>query len=380
MTTAHAQPVTWVRDTVGRNGRRTANALRLLGGLDRPRTGCTPHVVIWRQDRVSLRRYRAGMGPGRPPVLLAPSLINRSHIWDLRPGDSFVEGLLERGYDVYLIDWGVADERDAVNTMATYVDGYLPAAYAAATQAAAGTAPAVLGHCFGGVIATLWAATVAEQPPALVALGVPTNWAEMGPLSHITQQGRLDPEDVLDATGNVPPATLMRAFQMLRPRVDLAGYVTLWDRLDDRRATQAIWALTDWAHDHVPFPGAAFVEMIRTLSRDNGLFTGEVLLGDTPRTLASITCPFLNIYGTHDHVTPPDSVSPLTGLVGSAHADTVALKAGHIGLLVGGSARKQTLPTVTDWLASLANSDEAEPRVTTTPPRRPNAARRSQSR
>jgi polyhydroxyalkanoate synthase subunit PhaC len=348
-------PLTTVRRTADRNVRRTANALRLLGGLDRPHTGCTPHVVLWRRDRASLRRYRDGAHPGRPPVLLVPSLINRSHIWDLRPGDSFVEGLLERGYDVFLVDWGVADERDADNTMSTYVDEYLPAAYAAVTEAA-GSPPAVLGHCFGGVIAILWAATVPppDQPPALVALGVPTNWAEMGPLSHITQQGRIDPEDVLDRGGNVPPGTLLRAFQMLRPLGDLAGYVTLWDRLDDRRAVQAIWALTDWAHDHVPFPGAAFIEMIRRLSRENGLFTGEVLLGDTPRRLADISCPFLNVYGTHDHVTPPASVAPLTGLVGSARADAVALKAGHIGLLVGGSARRQTLPQITEWLAAVA--------------------------
>src|SRR6184192_1736669 len=140
-----------------------------------------------------------GTGPApipAGPVLLVPSLINRSHIWDLRPGDSFVEGLLSRGYDVFLIDWGTADERDSDNTMSTYVDHYLPAAYAAATRAA-GSPPAILAHCFGGVIATLWAATVPEQPPALVALGVPTNWAEMGPLARVTQQARLDPEDVL---------------------------------------------------------------------------------------------------------------------------------------------------------------------------------------
>ena len=344
-------PVGSVRTALGRTGRRTANALRLLGGLDRPRTGCTPHVTVWRQDRVSLRRYGAGTGTSGSPVLLVPSLINRSHIWDLRPGDSFVEGLLQRGHDVFLIDWGVPNERDADNGLSTYVDEYLPAAYAA-VAAAAGTPPAVLAHCFGGVIATLWAATAAEQPPALALLGVPTNWAEMGPLSHITQQGRLDPEDVLDGSGNVPPATMLRAFQMLRPLGDLAGYVTLWDRLDDQRAVQAIWGLTDWAHDHVPFPGATFVEMVRALSRDNAMYTGEVSLGDTVRRLAEIRCPFLNVYGTHDHVTPPASVEPLAGLVGSARADTVALKAGHIGLLVGSSARKQTLPLVTEWLGT----------------------------
>lgn len=347
-------PAGWVRDTVSRNAKRTTNALRLAAGLDRPRTGCTPHVTVWRRDRVSLRRYRAGMEGRRPPVLLIPSLINRSHIWDLRPGDSFVEGLRARGYDVFLIDWGVPDERDAGNTVSTYVDDYLPAAYEAATTAA-DAAPAVLGHCFGGVIATLWAASTPKQPPALVALGVPTNWAEMGPLATITQYARIDPEDVLDRTGNVPPTTLLRAFQMLRPLGDLVGYVTLWDRLDNRQAGQAIWALTDWAHDHVPFPGAAFVEMIRQLSRENGMFTGEVLLDGSPRKLSAVSCPFLNVYGEHDHVTPPASVTPLADLVGSAVRETVKLRAGHIGLLVGGTSRKQTLPAVTEWLESVTS-------------------------
>ncbi|NMN98407.1 alpha/beta fold hydrolase [Antrihabitans stalactiti] len=357
MTSAISRPVNWVRRSVDTNVKRTANGLRLIGGLDRPRTGCTPHVVLWREGRATLRRYRAGADGGRPALFLVPSLINRSHIWDLRPGDSFVEGLLDYGYDVFLIDWGTADKRDAVNTMSTYVDEYLPAAYAAAT-AAAGSSPVVLGHCFGGVIATLWAASTTEQPPALVALGVPTDWAQMGPLAHIVQQGRLEPEDVLDDTGNVPPATMLRAFQMLRPLGDLAGYVTLWDRLDDRRAAQAIWALTDWAHDHVPFPGATFVEMMRTLSRENSLLTGDIVLGDRVRSLKAIKTPFLNVYGTYDHVTPPDSVSPLAGLVGSDQAETLAVKAGHIGLLVGRSARKQTLPAVTEWLDKVGRPNQ----------------------
>jgi poly[(R)-3-hydroxyalkanoate] polymerase subunit PhaC len=345
-------PVGWAKHTAARNARRATNAVRLAAGLDRPRTGCTPHVVVWRQDRMTLRRYRAGMDTGAPPLLLVPSLINRSHIWDLRPGDSFVEGLLAHGFDVFLIDWGTPDHRDADNSISTYVDGYLPKAYDTVVSLT-GARPAVLGHCFGGVVATLWAASAPQQPPALVALGVPTNWAEMGPLATITQYGRLDPEDVLDETGNVPPGTLLRAFQMLRPLGDLAGYITLWDRLDDRKAAQAIWALTDWAHDHVPFPGVAFVKMIRQLSRENGMFTGEVLLDGAPRKLAAVTCPFLNVYGEHDHVTPPPSVTPLANLVGSNVRQTVELKAGHIGLLVGRTARKQTLPAVTDWLKEV---------------------------
>ena len=99
-----------------------------------------------------------------------------------------------------------------------------------------------------------------------------------------------------------------------------------------------------------PVPGATLVETIRQLSRDNGLFTGEVLLADRPCKLASITCPFFNVYGTHDHVIPPKSVAPLASLVALAWADTLATDAGHIGMLAGRSARKQTLPSATTWL------------------------------
>jgi polyhydroxyalkanoate synthase len=60
--------------------------------------------------------------------------------------------------------------------------------------------------------------------------------------------------------------------------------------------------------------------------------------------------PFLNIYGSYDHVTPPPSVIPPGELVGSDDSETRALQAAHIGLLVGSSARKQTLPTVMGWL------------------------------
>ena len=71
---------------------------------------------------------------------------------------------------------------------------------------------------------------------------------------------------MLDDTGNVPAASMLRAFQLIRPLGDLVTDVTLIDRLNDREATQAIWALKQWASGHIPFPGGTFVEMIRTLA------------------------------------------------------------------------------------------------------------------
>ena len=34
--------------------------------------------------------------------------------------------LLDQGFDVFMLDWGVPDERDADNSFETYVDEYMP--------------------------------------------------------------------------------------------------------------------------------------------------------------------------------------------------------------------------------------------------------------
>ncbi|HUE32543.1 MAG TPA: alpha/beta fold hydrolase [Mycobacterium sp.] len=347
----------YVSAIAGRQVRRVVNGLRLAAGLDRPGVGCTPRTVIWSRGRASLMHYTAGADAGRPAILLVPSLINRSHIWDLRHGESFVEHLLGAGYDVLCLDWGQPDARDAHNTMSTYVDDYMVAAVAAATRRC-GSVPIVIGHCFGGLMALLWAASTEQQPPALITLAAPTNWDAVGPLSWLTRQGRIEPEDVLDETGNVPPAAMLAAFQMIRPLGDVVTYVTLFDRLHDREATQAIWALTVWARGHIPFPGATFVEMIRKLSRENSLTTGKVAFGGRIRELSSITAPFLSIYGSKDHVAPPESVKPLIGLVGSQKAEQRELNAGHIGLLVGSTMRTKTIPTVIGWLDAVLPRDQ----------------------
>lgn len=349
-TLSHATDV--VRREAAMTVGRVTNGLRILGGLDLPATGCTPSSVVWTDDRATMRRYHAGMEPGRQPVLLVPSLINGSHVWDLRPGDSFVEGLLAAGHDVFLIDWGRPDQRDAWNTVSTYVDGYLPSAYQRLRELT-GARPVVMGHCLGGVLCLLWAATTEDPPEALITLATPTNLSEMGMMYHLTRAGRLDPESVLDNTGNVSPRAVLAAFRMLQPLGEVVSYVTLWDRLHDRQAGQAIRALTLWAHHHVPFPGQVFVELVRHFQRENALATGQVFLDGRPRKLSDIRCAFLNVYGTHDVVTPPESVVPLTELVGSPNKETVGLSAGHVGLLVGGTACKKTLPTVIGWLTDV---------------------------
>src|SRR5579864_8101156 len=75
----------------------------------------TPKEVIWTLNKARLYHYIPVVPPEQRhpiPLLLVFALINRSYILDLRPGNSFVEYMVQRGYDVYLIDWGVPGPED----------------------------------------------------------------------------------------------------------------------------------------------------------------------------------------------------------------------------------------------------------------------------
>ena len=50
-------------------------------------------------------------------LLLVFALINRPAIFDLKPGSSLIEFLLDEGFDVFLVDWGYPDDEDAVEMM-----------------------------------------------------------------------------------------------------------------------------------------------------------------------------------------------------------------------------------------------------------------------
>ena len=95
--------------------------------------------------------------PVNPPLLIVFSLISRSFILDLSPGNSFIERLLSAGFDMWLLDWGAPDERDAQNQLEDYVDDYLSAGIARVFELTGRNEVSLLGYCFGGNLALLHA-------------------------------------------------------------------------------------------------------------------------------------------------------------------------------------------------------------------------------
>jgi len=86
-----------VRREVERNALRTRNGIKPVAGVNRPGVGLTPKDVVWQRDRAQLWRYRNDRINWSPPIFLVASLVNRSYVLDLLPGNSFIEQLRDAG-------------------------------------------------------------------------------------------------------------------------------------------------------------------------------------------------------------------------------------------------------------------------------------------
>ncbi len=75
-----------------------------------------------------LWRYaRTAPDAGLPPLVICYALVNRPYMLDLQPDRSLIRGLLARGLDVYLVDWGYPDRGDSALSLDDYVNRYLGA-------------------------------------------------------------------------------------------------------------------------------------------------------------------------------------------------------------------------------------------------------------
>jgi polyhydroxyalkanoate synthase subunit PhaC len=332
---------------------RARNGLAYLAGTNRPAIAQTPKDTVWRRDKAELWRYRHEDAPVsiNPPILIVHSLVSKSYVLDLQPNNSMIRYLLGEGFDVFLLDWGVADAVEAQNTLEDYVDDYIPEAIEATLRESGADELSLIGYCFGGVLTLLLMAGHPELPiRSLVTLATPADYDKMGFMSQMFASGRLDPDDVIDDTGLVSSSRMDEGFQSLKPTDQIVQQVNLFQNLWNDDFVEGFLAMNQWARDQVPFPGAAFRQTVQVLIRDNALMRGVVPFGRGEVRLKDITVPYLNVFAEQDGIVPAAASEPITELVGSEDASELRLQSGHVGFVAGRQAAKVARPQIADWI------------------------------
>jgi polyhydroxyalkanoate synthase subunit PhaC len=331
------------------------NALTSLVSLffRRAPVGKTPAEVVVRENKWRLLRYRA-REEGRAfatPIVIVPSLINRSYVLDLLPGRSFVEYLVRRGHDVFMIDWGTPEAEDRYLDFDTICDRYLGRALRAALREARRPRAHVLGYCLGGTLAAIHTAVHPERVASLTALAAPISFHDQGLLSIWSRTKSFDIGAIVDAFGNIPWPLMQASFELLKPTLNAQKGVQLLERAWDDEFLEAFHAIETWGHDNVSFPGECYRRYIEELYRGDALVNGEMYLSGKPAKLSAIRCPTLAVTFEHDHIVPKESAAVLLDLVGAEVKERIHLPGGHVGAVVSKKASSTLWPALSNFWA-----------------------------
>ena len=187
----------------------------------------------------------------------------------------------------------------------------------------------------------------------LVLLTAPTDFTpeSMGLFGVWTSEKYFDPDQLVEAFGNVPAELVDTGNRLVKPVANYVGNnVTMWDRIMQDKSMDTWLAMSKWVNDGVPFAGAAFRQWIREFYQQNKLVKGEIKLRGRAVNMANITCPVLNIAGKKDHICTTPQAEATMRLISSQDKEFYVVDAGHVGLLTGSEARKKLWPKILSWL------------------------------
>src|SRR5512138_2211604 len=125
----------------------------------RIRKGVSPSEVVYEEDRLQLRHYLSDKPPSyRTPLVFIYALVNRPYILDLKPGRSVVAHFVQRGFDTYLVDWGIPTYADRHLTLDDYINGYMVNVTDFLRERTGVEQLNILGYCMGGTMSAMFTA------------------------------------------------------------------------------------------------------------------------------------------------------------------------------------------------------------------------------
>jgi len=319
-----------------------------------PAVGQTPKDIIYRRGTLNLYHYRPMCDDVyRVPLLLVMATTNKAYVFDLAPGQSLIEFLLKKGYDVFVIDWDPprADEKGL--GIEDYVLDFIPNCIQRVQERSGSEDVTLIGYCMGGVLSAMYASLHADGPVKNVAFfTTPIDWSNMELMRNWTDPRNFDIDRLVDSLGIIPVDMVAAGFDAQKPTQRITGQIRLWDNMWNDEFVKSYRMFDRWGNDTLPLAGEYFRQIIKELLWNNRLATGGLMLGGKEVDLRNIKVPVLHITAEHDHLVPPHASNALIEMVGSEDKEAVVLKGGHVSLVAGPSAIKRMWPKLDQWLGA----------------------------
>ncbi len=298
----------------------------------------TPRQLVWRKNKSSLWYYPAKEKKYETPVFMVYSLLNKAYILDVGEGSSVVGGLTERGYDVYLLDWGSPGLEDSDISLDNYVVDYLEKGLKRALRHSNAEEISLVGYCLGGTLAAMLASITDLPIKNLVIAATPIDFSiGIVPQAWLDglQKGELSFDRFANAYETLPSVFLYLMFRMLNP-IYGAPSINLITRAHDEKYVEKWRRMDKWTKDTASFAGAAYKQFFNDLYRDNKLIKGEIVIEGRKVDLKNIKCPLCVYALTKDTLIKEKQGLPIMDLVSSEDKTYEVYEGGHVSIMLTG--------------------------------------------
>ncbi len=186
---------------------KLAQGFKTLSELGEIEVGVSEKEPVYCEDKLVLYHFKPRVEkPNKVPLLIVYALVNRPYMADLQDGRSMIQGLLEAGQDVYLIDWGYPDAADRYLELNDYINGYIDRCVDVVRKNHKLKKINMLGICQGGTFSLCYTA-LHDKIRNLITTVTPVDFhTKSDLLSHLMRN--IDADQLVDTLGNIPGEVL----------------------------------------------------------------------------------------------------------------------------------------------------------------------------
>ena len=284
------------------------------------------------------------------PILITYALINRPYILDMQEDRSFIKHLLDRGFEVYLIDWGYPKQKDKYISLDDYITGFIHNCCKYIQRESCLQKINLLGVCQGGVLNLCYTAIHPESISNLVCINTPIDFHT--PQDRIFNHAKhIDFDKLVQAHGVIPGKVLSQNFINTNPAHFISRkYSDFALNIDNNEKKELFLRIEKWNFDCPDQPGTAFSQFCKDFYQQNKLISGQIEIGSNKVNLKNIKSPILNIFSSEDKIVPPESSRALTGLTNSISYHEINCSGGHITPFISKKGLANTADQLCSWL------------------------------
>ena len=298
-------------------------------------------AVIAKHKATALKCLPATHKSKKPPIVLIPSLINRFHILDLHPDQSFAQFLRQNGHDVYLIDW----HHDLNQSLPTSLDNCIINHLTPLLDHIPAKSYHMMGYCMGGTLAMAAAQLNVIKIKSLTLMATPWDFHQPDAVGAQKLAAALQNS----ADEMISANWLQMIFWQRDPLTALSKFLH-FARGNTHSHTANIFVLAeDWLNDGVDLPASLLRDCAQTWYAKNASFKKQWRVHNTlidPLKLKHIP---LHIVAAHrDGLVP--TASSLCLSKNMRNITTSLFDTGHIGLFAGRKSISTVWPQVQHFL------------------------------